>query len=730
MPIEQTSVRSSIRLAAGLALAGTLLSGAAVQASSPDRARDADPAADAVNQVLGLGSSRLFQLDVPGTPGVPLQTVVEIDGQWVTLDLYPHSVRSEHYQLYSQADDGTLVPEIAGPVRTLRGTILEMPGSFVAGSLLEAGLQLMIDPNDGAGRLWMEPVDHLVEGVAPGTHTMYRDGETTPVFGGCGTVGADAPDDEPQVEDAQGGIAGGCVDLFVTELACDSDYEYYVDYGQSVSAAESQINSIINVMNNQYETQVQITHEITTLIVRSSSNDPYSDNNEAGAILNEFRSYWLGNQGGVQRDVAQIFTGKAMAGSTIGIAFTIGGICTTSAYCVSENIGNFACRTDLSAHELGHLWGCFHCAGGCNTTMNSGLACANTFNSTSINSAISHRNSRACLVNNCIPANDLCANAIPVTGGATAFDTTSAFANGPAENICANNGDSNLDSDVWFAYQSPCDGPITIDLCSSSYNTKVSVYDFSCPEVVNLALACDDDSCGSGGTRSRLTFDASGGLQYYIRVGGFEGAQGSGLMDIIEPECLPAPANDNCGTATTAGLGVTAYTSIGATTDGFDEAGCDASATFLNDVWYRYFALADGTLQIDADGDFDPRLAVYGSSCPTGPDQAIACNDDGGPGLLPSITIPVTANTLYRIRVGSADGSTGSGNITLSTGPIDDPCPGDTNGDNVVDIDDIVNVVLDFGTDGTDNGGDVDMSGLTDIDDIVFVVLNFGNTCP
>ena len=38
----------------------------------------------------------------------------------------------------------------------------------------------------------------------------------------------------------------------------------------------------------------------------------------------------------------------------------------------------------------------------------------------------------------------------------------------------------------------------------------------------------------------------------------------------------------------------------------------------------------------------------------------------------------------------------------------------------------MINVVLDFGTDGSANGGDADGNGLVDIDDVVFVVLNFG----
>ncbi|MHC5004897.1 MAG: hypothetical protein ACYTJ0_17445, partial [Planctomycetota bacterium] len=42
-------------------------------------------------------------------------------------------------------------------------------------------------------------------------------------------------------------------------------------------------------------------------------------------------------------------------------------------------------------------------------------------------------------------------------------------------------------------------------------------------------------------------------------------------------------------------------------------------------------------------------------------------------------------------------------------------CP-DTNGDGVVDVDDLVSVILDWGTDGSGNGGDVDGSGTVDVD--------------
>ena len=67
---------------------------------------------------------------------------------------------------------------------------------------------------------------------------------------------------------AGSGIAGGgpCV----AELACDTDTEYFNDYG-TVAATEAQINSVINTVNLQYESQVGISHAITTIIVRTGT---------------------------------------------------------------------------------------------------------------------------------------------------------------------------------------------------------------------------------------------------------------------------------------------------------------------------------------------------------------------------------------------------------------------------------------------------------------------------
>ena len=71
--------------------------------------------------------------------------------------------------------------------------------------------------------------------------------------------------------------------------------------------------------------------------------------------------------------------------------------------------------------------------------------------------------------------------------------------------------------------------------------------------------------------------------------------------------------------------------------------------------------------------------------------------------------------------------------VRLTAEPV---CPGDTNGDGVVNVDDLNNVILDWATDGSANGGDVTgpipgsaPDGTVDVNDLNAVIVGWG-TCP
>ena len=349
-----------------------------------------------LNDTLGVAHSTIAVLSYDRTPEAAITVDLPLDGENYTLTLQPHSVRAPGYQLLIQDDTGAIVPVEPGPVRTLRGEIVGMPGSFVAGSSNEEGLYARIMMPDG-NEYWVEPVRGIVPGFNADDHVIYHSDDVNPSEGTCA---ADQMGHVDPVDKSSGDYDGGVGlrgSICTAELGCDADFEYYQNHGSSVSNVESQINLVINTMNGQYESEVGITHVITTIIVRTSSSDPYTSS-DPGTLLNQFTNEWNANQGGVQRDVAELFTGRNINGGVIGIAW-LSAVCTSSGYNVVESdfTGGLACKTDLSAHELGHNWGAGHCSCPSNT-MNPSITCTNTFHpSLTIPAIINFRDSRSCI---------------------------------------------------------------------------------------------------------------------------------------------------------------------------------------------------------------------------------------------------------------------------------------------------------------------------------------------
>ncbi len=139
------------------------------------------------------------------------------------------------------------------------------------------------------------------------------------------------------------------------------------------------------------------------------------------------------------------------------------------------------------------------------------------------------------------PPNNTCQNTTVVGMGVTPFSNIGATTDGPAEpEDCTFFGDDNIQSDVWFGHVAQCDGELTISLCGSSYATKLAVYPLTCPSTPGSVIACDTVGCASN-NRSEVTIPVSQGQAYRIRVGGHNGAQGEGLLEI---SCEPTPVDE------------------------------------------------------------------------------------------------------------------------------------------------------------------------------------------
>ncbi len=129
------------------------------------------------------------------------------------------------------------------------------------------------------------------------------------------------------------------------------------------------------------------------------------------------------------------------------------------------------------------------------------------------------------------PPNNNCANAAAIGEVLNLpFTNVGATTDGPDEPAaCSFFGYTHIESDIWYCYTASCSAPVTVSLCGSSYDTKVAVYNGCVCPVTSPPLACNDDFCA---LQSELTFAAVAGNKYLIRIGGYQGDQGGGVLTV------------------------------------------------------------------------------------------------------------------------------------------------------------------------------------------------------
>ena len=157
-------------------------------------------------------------------------------------------------------------------------------------------------------------------------------------------------------------------------------------------------------------------------------------------------------------------------------------------------------------------------------------------------------------------------------------------------------------------------------------------------------------------------------------VGSFRGAEdpeASGyISDFTAP---PIVENDFCADAIPIFEGVTAFSTVDATTDAPAEADSCKFGAPHNDIWYTFEATCNGSLTVSTCGtvDYDTDLALYSGSCET--PTLIECNDDGDNCSLYSslLVAEVNAGVTYLIEVGGWDeNQSGSGTLSIT---LDEP---------------------------------------------------------
>ncbi|MFM7134373.1 MAG: hypothetical protein ACKO0W_08670 [Planctomycetota bacterium] len=140
------------------------------------------------------------------------------------------------------------------------------------------------------------------------------------------------------------------------------------------------------------------------------------------------------------------------------------------------------------------------------------------------------------------PANDLCAGAPLVEVGETMANTLRSGVELPqATKPC---GGAQFSRDVFLRFKAPADGEVVVETCGSWFDTVVAVYGGSCASPT--LVGCNDNAtiC-AGANASRVTFIASCGDEYIVRVGPKSGAGGEVVVRIATSAapCPQCPAD-------------------------------------------------------------------------------------------------------------------------------------------------------------------------------------------
>ena len=392
-------------------------------------AQGASEMSDLDKQRLGLVNCKLENVTPAIAPNGATTARVTLGDEVVTLRLDPVSNRTAGFAVWIRDASGLRRHDATPSPRTVRGVVDGWERSSVVGSVGPSGeLDLQIRTAEQGG-WFVQSARDLVPGADASLHAIYRDSDAVAADGACGNPelppGANRPTlldlipppaeierfqldlPEPGIEwDAPRAAGGG---TFVCEVSFDTDFEYFVANGSSVSATIDDIERVLVGVDAIYRNDVGISYVLSRIVVTIAEPDPYTTTN-SDDLLDELRDEWEDNFPQLEWDLVHLMTGKDLDGTTIGLAW-VGQVCDRSGlfdpsggYGLSQ--GRFstvmASRVALVAHELGHNWD----AGHCNSDPACTIMCAgiggctgilNTFEQGSRDVIMDHRASVGCL---------------------------------------------------------------------------------------------------------------------------------------------------------------------------------------------------------------------------------------------------------------------------------------------------------------------------------------------
>ena len=284
------------------------------------------------------------------TADAPARVAFDAFGRNFDLRLEPN------HQLLSAAARGAL----AGSLAAYRGGIAGNDASWSRIVIAEDGLPRGL-VWDGSEMYALEVRDDG-KGGAPAA-VMYRleDVYVPPGSVSCGAMHATAADAATMYGDLTGELgnsmtkASGAVEEI--RIGAVGDYEFFQTWGDDSSAA---ILTRLNNVDGIFSAQLGVRIVVEELTVFTSPTDPFSDTDAPRDLLDELTAYRYKSSRQRAQGLTHLYTGRKLAGSTVGIAYT-NTLCEASwGAGLTQSGSNVTFDSLVAAHEIGHNFGAPH----------------------------------------------------------------------------------------------------------------------------------------------------------------------------------------------------------------------------------------------------------------------------------------------------------------------------------------------------------------------------------
>lgn len=144
------------------------------------------------------------------------------------------------------------------------------------------------------------------------------------------------------------------------DLGMVGDFELFQRFNNDAAQTEAAILTRINTVDGIYSEQLNVQLRVEQLDVFTMANDPFTDELDAGRLLDEVGAYRQNTPAQLSQGLTHLYTGKNLDTSTVGIAF-LDALCRGRfGVGLSEGRGGAMTASLIAAHEIGHNFGAEH----------------------------------------------------------------------------------------------------------------------------------------------------------------------------------------------------------------------------------------------------------------------------------------------------------------------------------------------------------------------------------